>query len=83
MIHYTAIELRLLVKYLDVDNDAYYVYIEDAIEEGLEQEDAYGLLSKRYPVVANLLYHEPLKNLPLLMGGSYPKIVSWRLKRGV
>jgi hypothetical protein len=80
-LHYVTIEIRLLIEYLS--SDSFYVYFIDALEEGIEGEYVYGVLKKRYPEVANLLYHEPLKNLPLLMGGPYSKIVSWRLKRGV
>ena len=83
LIKYTAIELRMLVKYLDADHDSFYIWIANAIEDGIRYGTTHQDLSERYPEVARLLYHEPLKNLPLLMGGSYPKIVAWRLKRGV
>ena len=81
MIHYTAIELRLLVKSLE--SDPFYVFVCEAIEEGLDKEDVFGTLRENYPEVTLLLFNEPLKNLPLYIGGPYSKVIAWRLKRGV
>lgn len=80
-IKYTAIELRQLVKYLE--GDSFYCYICEAIDEGLEVENVYGVLSERYPEVYYLLCKEELKDLPLYVGGPYSRVVSWRLNRRV
>jgi len=69
-----------MIKYT---TEPYYAYIVEALEEGIEKGDVFGVLRDRNPEVSILLFNEPLKNLPLYVGGDYKAVVAWRLKRGV
>ncbi len=80
---YTAIEIRTLIK--DLEKYAFYVYIIEALEEGLEDEyfpheSIKEILKERYPEVYHLMYLLKTKDLPLYIGGPYKSIVAWRLK---